>query len=454
MGGRFVVRIVSIVLLLVFASVASCKLADKDGKLKLYDSRNREVSITLAQGAMECLALHADPTDNKVRFTDEVGNNAYLRKDVSNCHFIATMAVGNNKRVKIYRTMEDIIALVSNYFCKTKLTQVNGLCDDALAAIGNLAWIISLNINKEAEGDNGNYHRMDENLMPELIPVSKIPPSAEALKQKYTVHHNHKSILPIKAYMTYIFSHLKAQLEDAKRDYSVEVNKYTWFKERGITASGIEKIAENFSNFSKFSRIFFIGEIGENVLDNGRHDYLSTCFKLVDKLFRKELDSNIKKKYPLSPHIIVSPPYVEGGSVSLNKLRTYRRYGYSSVNKGRDGRFNIIHNQISLIVPLAKAQIELENTLQVIARGEKINDVQKAQVSTKIKEYVAAIKKPRFIIEEYHHQKDTPIFANYREQEEYFLDKFKKDKKQYEQQTNSKYQEYLRKSKEEFQNSQ
>lgn len=432
----------NLVLSFIFVYTSSCKLVQTDGKVKLYDSRGGKVRIDLVTGAMECLALHADPTDNRVRFTDEVGNDAYLRKDVSNCHFTATMVVDNDKEVKIYRTMEDIIALVSDYFCGKKLMQVDGLCEDALVAIGNLAWITSLNIHRQAEGDDANYHRMDENLMPELIPVSKIPPSAEILKRKYTVHHDHESIPPVKAYMTYIFSHLKAQLEEVKQDYGVEVTNNEFLQQQQITTSVVENVVKNVVeddvNWRKLKSLFLLGEVGP-VKDGTRSGYLHTCFNTVSVLMQ-QLGLRITKKYPRSPHITTISPYVEEGSVSLNELRTYTRYGHSESYHRQEGKFNV--NYISLIVPLSKAQIELKNTLRVIAREEGLSAAQQEQLSAKIKEYIVRIKKPRFIIEEYRRQQGKPVFKNYPEQKQYFLEQERKSFEEYQQQQQREYEEF------------
>ena len=389
------------VVLVVFATISNCKLVQEDGKQKAFASEGGKVEVELVQGAQECLATESSPPNDKVKYTSKEGDEGFLLKDVSNCHFIATMTIDSDKKVRIYRTMEDIIALISEHFCGIKSTQVSGLCDAALAAIGNFADII-----KTSSGTAVSA-RVDE-----------VGPQ------------------------TYIYSRLKAQLSEAAKDYSVEFantnNTLLKLKQKQITTS----VAEDYTNWYELNWLFLLGELGTEVDSGGRYEYLNTCFVLVTG-FMKQVKPNlsIKNRYPLSRDglsVRNNLPYVEEDSVLLVELNKYLRYGYSSTGyyeKKDDGRSWIfVENYISLIVPLLKAQTELENTLRVIARAEGLSTNNQSLLMAKIKEYIVAIKKPRFIIEEYRRQKGMPVFKNYAEQKKHYIQKEQKDFKEFLQQ--------------------
>ena len=394
--------LVNIFLVIFLAFASGCKLAQDATTKNIHSGQDGSVkgkmTVKLAQGAQECLTSTDVTPHDKVKYTTMEGGNGFLRKDLSNCHFIVTTVTDSGKEISIYRTMEDIIALTSEHFCGTKSTQVSGLCNDALVAVGNFADITEQTSRLATGWD-------------------KYLPSTSS---------------PVKA----IYSHLRNQLDTAAQDYRVEITNNEFLKRNDLDASAVENIAQDFTHWGKLRPLFLMGEYGSREHGNAvaeavYADYLPTCFKLVS-IFMQQLGLAATKKYPLHKNTATTSfsatttsPYVQEGSVSLNELNAYTRYGYSeySIGTKRFGAQSII-----LIVPLLKAQMELENTLRVIAREEGLSTDQQAQISAKIKEYIVSTKKTRFIIKEYRRQQGKPVFKNYAEQEKHFKEQ---EEKQY-----------------------
>ena len=409
---------------------------DADSRAKNFAAITGGVAVSVrpSQAAEDCLVEDND-VSKKIKYIDMDGDEAYLREDLRDCHFIATMISADGKRTHIYCTMHDIIAFVAPYFCNNRAaTRVDNLCPEARTAIGNFAYIVKASSRKQkgkADSEYENYLREVELKMhkdfytPQLIVVGKIP-DPSTLKERYRnqARPGFPADLPaVRAYMTFIYSYLHSQLGRAADDYRIEIANDSWMQQNKIYSSELKL---NEYTASRFDSLFLFGAhaLLDDTVDvrvETRIRYLQRCFGLV-KNFMHELGLNIKKKYPVLPpsgSVYGSAQYVERGSVKAEKLAEYERYGYSDAYHRGQKQFQI--NVANLIVPLADAQAELENTSAVIVKNEGMTAANKTQVAEKIRTYLAEIKKPRRIVMEYRRLEGQPIFKSTAEQIAFFI---------------------------------
>lgn len=385
-----------ILFMLLCLVVQACLLVSgNDSSEKNFDAASNDGVQLNVEIEQPCRAQGGSPAAS---FTDMFGNTEYMRSDLRNCKITVTHRGKNVTDGGIMNADLSDVARVIMYFCDDNtsppphLRKVDEmqLCQAARDALGNLIFV--LEATKFAEADSVDATLRDRHAeykdflegcyQPDIIDIDRIPSSASAFIKLYP--NKCGAELPLRAYLTYIYSQLNAQsqLEAAFTSNAI------------LKAGGIDYDTVRFwyklSNVPKLDSMFIIGGYGNTALagykastaKNAQLTYWNKCFTIVKKFIEQQGINTTALK----------GNFYQSDSVALSATHEYTYFSNYSAK---------------FVITLDAAQVQLEEVKDkmlhdlhaALSRAGKSREAVAAAVSADIKAYITELQSLRALVD-------------------------------------------------------
>lgn len=386
-------------LLFLCLGVQACLLPkDKASSEKNIDS------TTNASGARLNIELEkpclTDTGPANADFKTILNEKMYIKPELTDCPI--TVRKHGAQGEDVMSTNLRTVASTIKYFCPNSTPpplhvrdiREMGLCEAARDALGG--FILNLQVTELANPKHdiddvhtGNKKYLEDCYQPDLIDVAKIPRKASEFIELYP--NNCSSDIPIRAYMTYIYSHLHDLMTINKAlDKALNRRKILQQQFKKYSVMSVMRSWYDLKHTQRFDDMFIIGNYTRNLFSNykknprklAKYTYWKVCFKIVKRSIEKQgiattaLTGNFYRlSLPFKPEEVYEynlfDDYITKYVIGIDDAKAQLEEVKDKMLKGLD----------EAISAAGKSKAEIAET-----------------VSKDIKEYIDDIKQPRDLV--------------------------------------------------------